>query len=74
MGVIVHTDIPYAVHLTMGLHSEEDMTFTFPTTRHSTAILTPTLAILTVHREGTACTAPSPKHSWQEQTTSHQTK
>ena len=31
----------------MGLH--EDMTFTFPTTRHLIAILTATLAGLTVH-------------------------
>ena len=59
----------------MDLHSEQDMTFTFPTTRHPIAILTATLAILTAHRAGTATAATSPKHSWQKQTsTSHQTK
>ena len=58
----------------MGLHSEVDMTFTFPTTRRPIGILLATLAILTAHRAGTATTAPSPKHSWQELTTSHQTK
>ena len=50
------------------------MTFTFPTTRHLIAILTATLAILTAHRVDTATQAPSPKHSWQEHTSSHQTK
>ena len=58
----------------MGLHSEEDMTLTSKTTLHLIAILTATLAGLTAHRAGTACTAPSPKHSWQELTSSHQTK
>ena len=58
----------------MDLHSEEEMTFTFPTTRHLIAILTATLAILTAHRAGTATAAPSPKHSWQDRTSSHQTK
>ena len=50
------------------------MTFAFPTTRHPTAILTATLDILTAHRAGTATAAPSPEHSWQDRTTSHQTK
>ena len=50
------------------------MTFTFPTTRHPIAILTAALAILTAHRAGTATPAPSPKHSWQDRTSSHQTK
>ena len=50
------------------------MTFTFPTMRHPIAILTATLALLTAHRAGTATTAPSPEHSWQELITSHQTK
>ena len=51
------------------------MTFTFTTTRHPIAILTATPAIRTAHRAGTATAAPSPEHSWQEQTiTSHQTK
>ena len=58
----------------MDLHSEEEMTFTFPTTRHPIASLTPTLAGLTAHRAGTAGAAPSPKHSWLELSTSHQTK
>ena len=58
----------------MGLHSEEDMTLTSKTTRHLIAILTATLAILTAHRAGTATPAPSHEHSWQELTTSHQTK
>ena len=50
------------------------MTFTFPTTRHPIAILSATLATLIAHRAGTPCTAPSPEHSWQELTISHQTK
>ena len=58
----------------MGLHSEEDMTFTSETTRHLIAILTATLAILTALRAGTATPAPSHEHSWQELTASHQTK
>ena len=65
---------PYTVTNTMGLHSEVDMTFTFPTTRGPIEILTATLAILTAHLTGTASTAPSPEHSWQELTGSHQTK
>ena len=55
----------------MGLHSEEDMTFTSITTRHLIAILTVNLAIRTA---GTATQASSPEHSWQEHTGSHQTK
>ena len=70
---MLFTNVPYALTITMGLHSEEDLTFTFPTTRRPIAILTATLAILTAHREGTA-PAPSPKHSWQELTSLHQTK
>ena len=58
----------------MGLHSEEDMTLTSTTTRHLIAILSATLAGLTAHRADTATPAPSPKHSWQELTSSHQTK
>ena len=58
----------------MGLYLEEEMPFAFPTTRHPTEILTATLAIPTAHRAGTATAGPSPKHSWQELTTSHQTK
>ena len=58
----------------MGLHSEEDMTLTSKTTRHLTAILTATLALLTAHRADTATPAPSHEHSWQELTSSHQTK
>ena len=58
----------------MDLHSEEDMTFTFTTTRQPIAILTATLAILTAHRAGTASSAHSPKHSWQDRTSSHQMK
>ena len=58
----------------MGLYLEEEMTFAFPTTRHPTEILTATSAIPTAHRAGTATAVPSPKHSWQELTTSHQTK
>ena len=40
----------------------------------SIAILIATLTILTAHRAGTATAAPSPKHSWQELTHSHQMK
>ena len=58
----------------MGLHSEEDMTFTSKTTRHLIAILTATLAGLTAHRADTAGAAPSQEHSWQEHTESQQTK
>ena len=50
------------------------MTLTSKTTRHLIAILTPALAIPTAHRGDTATAAPSPKHSWQEPTSSHQTK
>ena len=50
------------------------MTFTFPTSRRPIAILTATLAILTAHQADTATAAPSPEHSWQDHTTSHQTK
>ena len=49
------------------------MTLTSETTRHLIAILTATLEILTAHRTDTATAAPSPEHSWQEHTTSHQT-
>ena len=58
----------------MGLHSEEDMTFTLKTTRHLIGILTATLAILTAHRADTATPAPSHEHFWQELSSSHQTK
>ena len=50
------------------------MTLASKTTRHLIAILTAALAILTAHRVDTATAAPSPKHSWQELTGSHQTK
>ena len=50
------------------------MTFTSKTTRHLIAILTATLAILTAHRADTAAAAPLHEHSWQELTSSHQTK
>ena len=50
------------------------MTFTCPTTPHPIPILTATLAILTALREDTATAALSPEHSWQEHTTSDQTK
>ena len=58
----------------MGQHSEEDMTFTFPATRHPIEILTATLAGLTAHQAETATAAPSPNHSWQDRTNSHQAK
>ena len=58
----------------MDLHSEEDMTFTFPGTPHPVPILTATLAILTAHQEDTATAPPPPKHSWQDHTSSNQTK
>ena len=58
----------------MGLHSEEEVTFKSETTRHLIAILTANLAGLTAHRAGTATPAPSHEHSWQELTSSHQTK
>ena len=50
------------------------MTLPSKTTRHPIAILTAALAILTAHRADTATAAPSPTHSWQEHTASHQTK
>ena len=50
------------------------MTFACPTTPHPITILTATLAILTAHRVDTATAAPSPEHSWQDQSTSNQTK
>ena len=50
------------------------MTLRSKTTRHLIAILTTTLALLTAHRADTGTAAPSPKHSWQELTSSHQTK
>ena len=50
------------------------MTLTSNTTRHLIAILTATLAMITAHRADTATAAPSPEHSWQELTSSHQTK
>ena len=50
------------------------MPLTSKTTRHLIAILSATLAILTAHRAGTATPAPSHEHSWQELTSSHQTK
>ena len=50
------------------------MTFTSKTTRHLIDILKATLAILTAHRADTATEVPSPNHSWQEHTGSHQTK
>ena len=50
------------------------MTLTSKTTRHLIAILTATLAGLTAHRADKATTAPSHEHSWQELTSSHQTK
>ena len=58
----------------MGPYLEEDMTFAFPTPRHPIAIHTATLAGLTAHRVGTTTAAPSPEHSWQELTSSLQTK
>ena len=57
----------------MALHSEKDMTFTFPTTPHP-PIRTATLAILTVHQEDTATAPIPPTHSWQDHITSNQTK
>ena len=50
------------------------MTFPYQTTRHPISIHIATLAMSTAHREGTATAATSPKHSWQEHTSSHQTK
>ena len=44
----------------MGLHSEEEMTSTYQTTRHPIAIHIATLAILTAHRADTATATPSP--------------
>ena len=58
----------------MDLPSDQEVIFTFPTTRHRIAILTATLALLTAHRAATAPAAPSPKHSWQELISSHQRK
>ena len=57
-----------------GLHSEQDMTCTYQTSRHPMAIHIVTLAILTAHRAGTPTAVPSPEHSWQEHTCSHQGK
>ena len=50
------------------------MTFPFTATHHPIAILPATLATLTAHQADTATAAPSPKHSWQDHATSHQTK
>ena len=50
------------------------MTFACLTIPHPITILTATLAILTAPREYTATAAPSPEHSWQDHTTSNQTK
>ena len=50
------------------------MTLTSITTRHLIAILTATLVILTAHRADTATATASHEHSWQELTSSHQTK
>ena len=50
------------------------MTFAFLATRHPIPGRTADLAILTAHRAGTATAAPSPIHSWQDPTNSHQTK
>ena len=71
---MLFTNVPYALKITMGLYSEMEMTFPFPTTRLPIAILQPTLALLTAHRADTATAAPSPEHSWQELTSSHPTK
>ena len=49
----------------MDLLSEGALTFTLPTTRHPVAVPILTLALLTVHRVGTAVEAPSPTHFWQ---------
>ena len=46
-GDVVHTDIPYTIAHTLGLHLEEDLTFTFPTTCHTITIFSQSLAILT---------------------------
>ena len=72
--IVLTEHIPYVLVQGMGPHSVEDMTFTFPARRRPIAIHTATLAILTAHRAGTATAAPSPGHSWQELTTSLQTK
>ena len=58
----------------MGQHSVMVMTFTSPVMRHPIKTLTATLAGHTAHRAGTTKAAPSPEHSWQDPTTSHQTK
>ena len=50
------------------------MTLTSKTTRHLIAILTATLAIRTAHRADTGTAAPLHEHSWQELTSSNQTK
>ena len=50
------------------------MTLPSETTRQPIAILTATLAMITPHRAGTVTAAASPEHSWQELTSSHQTK
>ena len=69
---VEHT--PFTVARHMGLHSEEDMTLKFPATLHPIPVLTAILAIPTAHREDTATAPPSPKRSWQDHTTSDQTK
>ena len=50
------------------------MTLAFTKPRDPIAIVTATLAGLTVHREVTATAAHSPKYSWQELTGSQLTK
>ena len=56
--------VQYTTARLMDLLSEA-MTFTLPTTRHPVAVPILTLAILTVHRVGTAMEAPLPRHFWQ---------
>ena len=73
-GNMLHPDVPFSLDITMGLHSEVEMTFTFPATRLPIGILAATLAILTAHRADTVSPAASREHSWQELTSSHQTK
>ena len=73
-NIVLEENIPYVFVHRMDPHSVEEKKFTFPTTRHPIAIHTATLAILIAHRAGTATAASSPKHSWQELTTSLQTK
>ena len=45
----IHIATPYTFTHSMGLHSEGEVTFTFPATRRPIAILTATLAILTAY-------------------------